>query len=810
MDSFSIIIPTYRRPASALACLESLLDLDYPRELLEVILVEDGAADRPLLAEDLERFVAPLRLQVIRQGNAGPAAARNRGAAVAQGDFLAFTDDDCRPRPDWIKTLALQFVKTPNHVIGGQTENALPDRVCSEASQVLLDYIYEYFLKHGCPLFASNNFAIARAEFERVGGFDTSFRGAGGEDREFCSRCQDHGLEFLWLKDAVVLHYHDLSLRRFIRQQFNYGRGAYTYHTARALAGGSGVELEPLNFYSELIRYPRRGERKKPLPFGVTLMLLSQVANAAGYFVEKFFGSPMETLQGGESESTDGAGDGAEQVRLVAREAAGSSLGNVLGMACRYLAMLGATHLLGQELFGDYTLTMAITGVLTTIAVLGLSPGLMPFLSRARAEGEQGDVRAVVRSAYLPVILISLVLTALTAIAAPWASEVLFDKPSLGQFLRPMAGLIALGAISAVTATLLQGYMAVKERVWIEGVLVAATIAAGMGVSWLLGFGAIGAICATLAGLLVGLIAGVWTLARIAPGILSVKLGAASLKVGELLRYSWPLLGSSMLVFLLMWTDVLIMGVYAESAEVGVYGACARIAMLALLAHESLGPVFVARLSDLFARKDWAGISHLYQLTGRWSIWPGLALAWCFAIWGSDLLELFGEGFGTGGAVLAVLCLGKAATSSCGMAGRVLGITGRARLNMVNMLVLVIGNICLNVLWIPLYGAMGAAAATSLCLALVRILQVVEIRWLYGILPFSRQSLVPLVGLGGLAFLVMPWREGHGGEWGWTLPLTGFLLASALLFLLTSFNDDDRAAWRALRARTGSVGGGQS
>lgn len=808
MQSISIVIPTYRRPASALACLQSLLELDYPRELLEVVLVEDGAGDAPLRYEDLAPFLEPLRLRFLRQENAGPAAARNSGAAAATGTFLAFTDDDCRPAADWLRVLAAQFERTPDAVLGGQTRNALPNRVCSEASQVLLDYIYGYYLEKGDPFFASNNVALSRANFERIGGFDLGFAGAGGEDREFCTRCLAHDLRFVFLPDAIVHHHHDLSLRKFARQHFNYGRGAHVYHRAQVATGSGAIELEPLCFYSDLIRYPRRLPPSERVRFGSSLMVLSQAANAAGYFVERF-GSSGQRAQadtaGDGAASSPGASSGSQnaQARLVAREAGGTWAANLLGVGCRYLAMLGAAHILKGKLYGDYTLSLAITGVMAVIAVLGLSPGLLPFLSRARQSGDEQEVRAVVRSAMLPVIVASLALTLVVYLLAPWAAQVLFKKPHLEQFLAPLSGLVGLGAITTVSLTLLQGFMAVKQRVWIERVVVTATIAAGMGVSWLFDLGIGGAVGSTLLGALAGLIAGVTLLRRRVSGAFHPSTPAAPLRVGALLGYSWPLLGTSMLAFLLLWTDVLVMGVLSGSAEVGVYGACARIAAIAMLAHESLGPVFVARLSDLHARDDWDGIRHLYLLTARWAMWPGLALAWSISIFGGDILGLFGEEFRAGTEILSVLCIGKALASSTGMTGRVLGITGRARLNLINMILLVGGNVLLNFLWIPIWGGIGAAAATSLCLILVRLLQVTQLRVLYGILPWSLKSLIPLVGISGLAALVYPMRAGVGGTWGWSVPFVLFMGASAALFFLTSIDEEDRAVWRSVRGRLG-------
>ena len=99
--SFSIIIPTYRRPDALRVCVQALCELDYPRSGLEVIIVDDGGMVplQPLL----EPFAERLRMKILWQPNAGPAAARNFGALQATGDLLAFTDDDCTPASSWLR-----------------------------------------------------------------------------------------------------------------------------------------------------------------------------------------------------------------------------------------------------------------------------------------------------------------------------------------------------------------------------------------------------------------------------------------------------------------------------------------------------------------------------------------------------------------------------------------------------------------------------------------------------------------------------------------------------------------------------------
>ncbi|MGI9173748.1 MAG: glycosyltransferase [Rhodothermales bacterium] len=138
----------------------SLARLDYPRDRFEVIVVDDGG-DIPLDATTAP-FHSRLTLTLHRQANAGPASARNRGASLAQGPYLAFTDDDCAPAPDWLARLAERFEDAPRAMLGGRTINALPRNPFAEASQVLISYLYAYERQQpgGMGFVASNNIAL--------------------------------------------------------------------------------------------------------------------------------------------------------------------------------------------------------------------------------------------------------------------------------------------------------------------------------------------------------------------------------------------------------------------------------------------------------------------------------------------------------------------------------------------------------------------------------------------------------------------------------------------------------------------------
>lgn len=290
-SSFSIVIPTHQRPEQLADCLAALRRLEYPRDRFEVVVVDDGTRPEKRVEEVVRSHGDDLDLKLVRQPNAGPAAARNAGAARAARTFLAFTDDDCRPRPTWLRALAARLAAVPDALVGGRAVNAVPANVCAAASQVLVDYISDYCLQKGAPIFLSSNLAIRREVFLELGGFDRRFARAAGEDRELCDRGLARGLKLLWAPDAVVEHSHDLTLRGFVRQHYHYGCGAWQFHRIRAERGAQRIRLEPFRFYSDLVRAAfRRQPRRRPFTIAA-LLVLSQVANAAGFFLERAGGS---------------------------------------------------------------------------------------------------------------------------------------------------------------------------------------------------------------------------------------------------------------------------------------------------------------------------------------------------------------------------------------------------------------------------------------------------------------------------------------------------------------------------------------
>jgi GT2 family glycosyltransferase len=282
---FTVIIPTYGRPTELRTCLEAVARLDYLPDFFEVLVVDDGSSMPP---EGVVReFQGRIDVRLVAAAHGGPAAARNAGAAQARNKYLAFTDDDCTPSADWLRSLAARLEGAPDSAIGGRAVNALARNPYSEASQVLLDYLYSHFNgQQGAASFiGAANICVPAEGFRDVGGFNAAFRFA-AEDREFCDRWLHTGHRMMYAPEVVVYHAHSLTLRTYWQQQFSYARGGPQVRKLQAGRGRSGVGRQPLSFYVNLLRYPfLRRSKREALRLSI-LLAVSQVATVVGFYWE--------------------------------------------------------------------------------------------------------------------------------------------------------------------------------------------------------------------------------------------------------------------------------------------------------------------------------------------------------------------------------------------------------------------------------------------------------------------------------------------------------------------------------------------
>jgi len=128
----TIIIPTYNRLEQLKTCVASLNNFTFPKDNYEILVVDDGSTDGTSGSE--KSFVASFdgRLKFLRQENKGPAAARNFGIQHAQGNIIAFIDDDCEPKKEWLGELIKGYEDPKVAGTGGTILNPNPTNLVDQ------------------------------------------------------------------------------------------------------------------------------------------------------------------------------------------------------------------------------------------------------------------------------------------------------------------------------------------------------------------------------------------------------------------------------------------------------------------------------------------------------------------------------------------------------------------------------------------------------------------------------------------------------------------------------------------------------
>jgi GT2 family glycosyltransferase len=197
----SVVVPTHHRPDPLARLLRSLAAQTYPHALFEIVVV-GSPADPGALAVAAAAGVSDVAMRYAtlpedRWQGRNPAAKRNHGVALASGEWIAFTDDDCVASPTWLAAAAARFGEAG---IGGlEGRKAIPAVVPPTAT-------YRGLLLMTRPNgFQTCNMLYRRADFQRLGGFDTAFPFY-LEDTDLAWTFLDAGLRLPFAPDVVIEH----------------------------------------------------------------------------------------------------------------------------------------------------------------------------------------------------------------------------------------------------------------------------------------------------------------------------------------------------------------------------------------------------------------------------------------------------------------------------------------------------------------------------------------------------------------------------------------------------------------------------
>jgi len=215
----SVVVPSHGRHLRLWWLLNALAEQSLGHADFEIIVVHDYEGPELLARLARHPLAAAGRLRYLRvtPGTGSPARQRNLGWREARAPLVAFTDDDCRPHPDWLRALD-RAAGDPQAILQGTTR---PDPL--ETGVFAAPHHRSLRVDPPDDLGQTCNIAYPRALLERAGGFDERLTAAAGEDTDLALRARGVGARLVGVPGALVFHAVEaFSLAAVIRLNFKW------------------------------------------------------------------------------------------------------------------------------------------------------------------------------------------------------------------------------------------------------------------------------------------------------------------------------------------------------------------------------------------------------------------------------------------------------------------------------------------------------------------------------------------------------------------------------------------------------------
>lgn len=420
-------------------------------------------------------------------------------------------------------------------------------------------------------------------------------------------------------------------------------------------------------------------------------------------------------------------------------------LGTIFTSLVGYLFKIYLARVLGAEALGIYTLGMTVVGFAGIIGALGLPQAAPRFVALYRSTGQSAKLgRFLWHGAAILVLANAAVGMAILAVRH-WIGARMHSADSLPPLMAFFVLIMLLGALTTFYGQCLGGYKSVSRRTIITSFIgTSATIVFSI-IALQLGFGLRGYLVAQVASaalVLVLLSFDVWKLTPKSARPLPVGLPGLQ---REVTFFSATLFGIQALEFLGAQADRIVIGVYLNAREVGIYAVAVTLVAFIAILLQSVNQIFAPSIAEVHALGQHDVLVRLYRTLTKWVLGATIPLALVMMIFSRSLMSVFGHDFVEGAPVLIIGAIGQLVNCGTGSVGQLLLMSGNQMRMARTQVIVVPATLILSWFLIPRCGLVGAAIAAAIGTGGMNLLWLKDVDLVLGVHPLRKMyvSLIP-------------------------------------------------------------------
>jgi len=469
--------------------------------------------------------------------------------------------------------------------------------------------------------------------------------------------------------------------------------------------------------------------------------------------------------------------------------------GMIASQALWFVTRLLLVRNLSKEELGIYTLLVAIIGIVSLLASLGLWEGSTRYISIFLGQGKKDDVETIQRASLKIGAIAGSVTCVCIFLLSGVLSKYVFYKPELSLPFMVMSFFIPAYVMALVLASILRGYGIISPKVYFMDIGQTFFFLVLICLIFLFGLSFISIIYAYV----ISMIAACALIAYFGyrrAGIRPFVLRGGEAYVRELLKFSVPLLSADIMFVIFRSADTLMLGRYGTAEEVGVYGVSVSLAAFLILPLVALDAVYLPIAGELFAKKQSSDLARTYQVLTKWGFSLTLPIFFILFFFPEMTITfLFGERFGDSVLPLRILSLGYLFNVFLGASGTLLLVLGLSKVLMKVSAAGAVLNILLNYFLIKHLGLgiKGAAVSSMVSFSAISAGYSFVLYRHSGIHPIAASYLKPVIGSAVIGALIYAAAKSLPLDF-WMLPFYFFLYICgyiATLFITRSIDKED-------------------
>ncbi len=444
-------------------------------------------------------------------------------------------------------------------------------------------------------------------------------------------------------------------------------------------------------------------------------------------------------------------------LELLAKSSVIVFVGLLLSKILFYIYRFVIARSFGPEIYGVFSLAIAIFTIFTIFPLLGFDRGILRFVSFYQGGKDNRKIRYLF-SFSKRFLLSSSILTAIILfLLADAISLKIFHNPGLIFFLKVFSFVIPLYVFSTFYLSIIRASEKIFWYSFILNILQNVLKLFSLVILIYLGFGLNSISYSYLLGIL-GMFLVSYFFCRISFPTIFEKSNLKEKNKLDLrksfLEYSWPLMFFGVINILFFWVNSLLIGYFKGTYDVGLYNAAVPLAALLAFFPELFIQLFFPLINKEYSRKNILFIKELSKQLGKWIFLINLPLfIIIFFFPGAIINILFGKEYIVAANVLRILVVGEfVACLMVYICDNLMSMKGRSKLILMNIVFAVIFCSLLSIFLIPKYGIIGAAISVAITQILLSIIFLIETNYYLSIIPVKRKmlkiffvSLIPMI-----------------------------------------------------------------